>query len=77
MKYLVLVLALGAITLSAQQNKLKKKPKIKLASTKDPVCNMDMPLHLKDTVHYKGKIYGVCSDHCKNEIKRAPRKYIK
>ena len=78
MKYLFLVLGLVSISLLAQEPSKKAiKPKIKLASKKDPVCNMDMPLHLKDTVHYQHKIYGVCSSHCKAEIKKNPKKYIK
>ena len=78
MKYLFLVLGLASISLSAQVSTQKmERPKIKLASKKDPVCNMDMPLYLKDTVHYQDKIYGVCSSNCKTMIKNNPKKFIK
>lgn len=78
MKYLVLVLGLAAISLSAQTSTQKKeRPKIKLASKTDPVCNMDMPQHLKDTVHFQDNIYGVCSSHCKVELKKNPKKYLR
>ena len=76
MKYILCLFAIVSISLNAQE-KPKKVPKYKLALAYDPVCQMEMPKNLKDTLHYKNKVYGVCSSHCKNEIKKAPRKYIK
>ena len=76
MKYILALVALASIHVNAQQP-VKKKTKYKLALSYDPVCNMEMPKYLKDTLHYKTKVYGVCSSHCKNEIKKSPKKYIK
>jgi YHS domain-containing protein len=32
---------------------------------KDPSCGMPMSAGIEDTVHYNGKVYGVCSEECK------------
>lgn len=55
-------------------NELKN---VKVANTEDPICKMQTADFLKDTVIYKGKIYGFCSDHCKAEFKKNPEKYVK
>lgn len=31
----------------------------------DPSCGMPLTAGIGDTVHYKGKVYGFCSDECK------------
>lgn len=79
MKYILYLLVFVSTSLNAQNTKTKTKQKTnyKLASTIDPVCKMEMPKFLKDTVHLQKKIYGVCSTHCKTEIKKNPKKYIK
>ena len=42
----------------------------------DPVCEMATQDYLKDTVIYKKKVYGFCSDHCKAEFKKEPEKFV-
>jgi YHS domain-containing protein len=32
---------------------------------KDPSCGMPLTAGIGDTVHYNGKVYGFCSDECK------------
>ncbi len=46
------------------------------ASKKDPVCGMPVPRYLVDTTAYKGKIYGFCSEECKEEFYKNPLLYI-
>lgn len=58
----------------------KMKPKtdlkgVKVVNADDPICHMKTAEFLKDTVNYKGKIYGFCSDHCKSEFKKNSAKY--
>lgn len=78
MKYFIILIALISVSLNAQvANKKKIKTTYKIALKYDPVCKMEVPKSMKDTVHYQNKIYGVCSSHCKNEIKKSPKKYIK
>lgn len=58
----------------------KMKPALDLKNTvvvnkEDPICKMKTAEFLKDTADYKGKKYGFCSDHCKKEFKKNPKKY--
>lgn len=76
MKYILCLFACASISLNAQTAP-NKRVSIKLESKVDPVCHMEMPKHLKDTVHIQDKIYGVCSSHCKVELKKYPKKYIR
>jgi YHS domain-containing protein len=38
----------------------------------DPNCGMPVTAGIADTVHYKGKIYGFCSDECKQAFLKNP-----
>lgn len=51
--------------------------KIHFASDMDPVCNMSVKDHVKDTASYNGKVYGFCSETCKEEFKKHPENYTK
>ncbi|MGP1500638.1 YHS domain-containing protein [Bergeyella cardium] len=56
----------------------QKKPdltNVKVVNEIDPICQMKTAEHLKDTLHYKGDVYGFCSAHCKAEFKKDPEKY--
>jgi YHS domain-containing protein len=44
---------------------------------KDLVCGMPLTAALKDTAHYKGKVYGFCSDECKSAFIHTPEAYVK
>lgn len=48
-----------------------------LANTVDPICEMTVDNTVEDTAHYKGKIYGFCSVHCKESFKEDPANYVK
>ena len=39
---------------------------------KDPNCGMPVTAGIKDTVHYNGKVYGFCSDECKQAFLKNP-----
>ncbi len=39
---------------------------------KDPYCGMPVTAGITDTVHYKGKVYGFCSDECKQLFLKDP-----
>ena len=39
---------------------------------KDPSCGMPMSAGIEDTVHYNGKVYGVCSEECKQAFLKNP-----
>ena len=39
---------------------------------KDPSCGMPVTAGIEDTVHYNGKVYGFCSDECKQVFLRNP-----
>ena len=44
---------------------------------KDPSCGMPLTAGIEDTLHYGGKIYGFCSDACRDEFKKNPREHAK
>jgi YHS domain-containing protein len=39
---------------------------------KDPSCGMPLTAGVEDTLHYAGKVYGFCSDECRDEFKKNP-----
>lgn len=39
---------------------------------KDPSCGMPLTAGIDDTLHYNGKVYGFCSDECRDEFKKNP-----
>jgi YHS domain-containing protein len=79
MKYIFLVLSVASLTYVQAQNHSKKTEKSKANTTisnkQDPICQMAVNNNSKDTVHYKGKVMGFCSSHCKTEFKKNPKKY--
>lgn len=50
---------------------------VKVVNELDPVCEMPISKHLKDTLTYDGKLYGFCSSNCKEEFKANPKNFIK
>jgi YHS domain-containing protein len=44
---------------------------------KDPNCGMPVTAGIADTVHYKGKILGFCSDECKQAFLKNPDALVK
>lgn len=86
MKSNIFLILLSVSTLSCAQEtpKVKRvskmKPKsdlksVKVLNTEDPICHMKTAEFLKDTIFYKGKIYGFCSDYCKKEFRKNPAKF--
>ena len=45
-------------------------------STKDPACGMPLSAGIADTLHYGGKVYGFCSDECRDNFLKDPKKYL-
>ena len=39
---------------------------------KDPNCGMPVTAGIADTVHYNGKVYGFCSEECKDAFLKNP-----
>jgi YHS domain-containing protein len=39
---------------------------------KDPSCGMPVTAGIQDTAHYNGKVYGFCSDECKQAFLKDP-----
>jgi YHS domain-containing protein len=44
---------------------------------KDPNCGMPVTAGIADTVHYKGKVYGFCSDECRDAFLKNPEALVK
>ncbi len=54
----------------------EKTASVSLASDADPVCHMNVKGIQADTTLYNNKVYGFCSDVCKDSFKKNPEKYI-
>ena|SRR5450755_2213358 len=44
---------------------------------KDPSCGMPLSAGIEDTLHYNGKVYGFCSDECKQIFLKDPKTLAK
>ncbi|MDP4128855.1 MAG: YHS domain-containing protein [Bacteroidota bacterium] len=44
---------------------------------RDPSCGMPLSKAVEDTLHYGGKVYGFCSDECRDEFIKDPEKLAK
>ena len=49
---------------------------VAVVNSVDPVCGMEMPEFLKDTITYKEHVYGFCSPSCKDEFSKKPDEFI-
>lgn len=49
---------------------------INFASKMDLACGMLLTAGIKDTAHYKGKVYGFCSEDCKKEFLQTPEAFL-
>ena len=50
----------------------KKFTKEMVDNKKDPSCGMPVSAGIEDTVHYNGRVYGFCSDECKQVFLKNP-----
>ena len=50
----------------------KKYTAAMVDNKKDPSCGMPVTAGIADTVHYNGKVYGFCSDECKQAFLKDP-----
>jgi YHS domain-containing protein len=50
----------------------KKYTTAMVDNKKDPSCGMPMTAGIEDTVHFNGKVYGFCSDECKQIFLKNP-----
>jgi YHS domain-containing protein len=56
------------------------KPKFTAAmvdNKKDPNCGMPVTAGIADTIHFKGKVYGFCSDECRDAFLKNPDALVK
>lgn len=49
---------------------------IEFASKMDLACGMPLTEGIHDTAHYKGRIYGFCSEDCKKEFLKTPEAFL-
>jgi YHS domain-containing protein len=66
---------------SAVNNKsdsVQKKFTVSMVDNKkDPSCGMPLTAGIEDTAHYEGKVYGFCSDECKQIFLKDPKTLAK
>jgi YHS domain-containing protein len=61
-----------------QKDSAKKKFTASMVDNKkDPNCGMPVTAGIEDTVHYNGKVYGFCSDECKQAFLKNPAELAK
>ena len=56
----------------ANKDSVKKFTSAMVDNKKDPSCGMPVTAGIMDTVHFKGKVYGFCSDECKQAFLKNP-----
>lgn len=74
MKRILLIVALAAGMLSAQES--AKKPAKPEAKVVDPVCGMAVDPKTAEKSVYKGKTYYFCSRSEKQQFDKTPEKYL-
>jgi YHS domain-containing protein len=63
---------------SRKSDSVKKKFTADMVDNKkDPSCGMPVTAGIEDTVHYNGKVYGFCSDECKQIFLKDPKNLAK
>lgn len=61
-----------------QHDSAEKKYTVAMVDNKkDPNCGMPVSAGIEDTVHYDGKVYGFCSDECKQAFLKNPAELSK
>jgi YHS domain-containing protein len=65
------------LKISTSDSVRKKYTAEMIDNKKDPSCGMPMSAGIEDTVHYKGKVYGFCSDECKQIFLKNPNTLAK
>lgn len=86
MKNYIIIILLAASTIACSQethtvkhvHKASQKMNLTgmaVVNAEDPICQMKTADFLKDTANYKGKVYGFCSENCKNKFKKNPEKH--
>lgn len=66
-----------ALEAAMQDDSAQVGSTIVLAMNTDPVCGMPVDEERADTAMFNGKIYGFCSEGCKEEFLMAPESYLK
>lgn len=93
MKNKLIIIALGvSFKLAAQADahdpakmkaSIEKKATAKTASEPlkedgiDPICKMKVSKGEKLTASHKGKLFGFCSEYCKEKFEENPAKFVK
>jgi YHS domain-containing protein len=49
---------------------------VEFASKMDLACGMLLTAGIQDTAHYKGKVYGFCSQECKADFLKTPEAFL-
>lgn len=84
MKLVLSTIAFLLLFAACQSNETPKKESgaatetssIQFDNSKDPVCGMEVAPSYTDTCHHEGKVYGFCSEHCKESFKADPSSYM-
>ncbi|MCC7299376.1 MAG: YHS domain-containing protein, partial [Bacteroidia bacterium] len=50
---------------------------VEFSNSVDFICNMELSLGVSDTAHYKGQVFGFCSQSCKNHFIAQPEEHLK
>jgi YHS domain-containing protein len=70
--------AVSSPAVMLQKDTTEKKFTVAMIDNKkDPNCGMPVTAGIEDTVHYKGKVYGFCSDQCKQAFLKNPTELAK
>lgn len=59
-------------------DEMEAKPKleVEVVNTIDPICGMEIPKYMSDTLNYESELYGFCSAKCKHDFSESPEEYL-
>ena len=66
-----------AVQLQKSDSVRKKFTAAMVDNKKDPSCGMPLTAGIEDTIHFNGKVYGFCSDECKQIFLKNPNTLAK
>lgn len=61
---------------SSQTQTTTAQAAVTFANETDYICGMKVQPEFTDTCYYNGKVYGFCSESCKDEFKANPESFL-
>lgn len=74
--FFTLTLAFLALAMACKGKAPAAQANIAFDNDIDYACGMKVQPEFTDTLHYNGKVFGFCSESCKDEFKANPESFL-